>query len=667
MPTRRTRSRPSPKTKRSSRRRRGIFRRFWWLLVPLAAAMVLVAALTIVYVRLSIPKAIRPPQTTLLMDRQGDLITSLHAEIDRTDIKLAEMPGHLQRAVVAAEDAGFYSHNGVSPLAILRAAWVNLTSGQIAQGGSTITQQYVKNAFTGPDRTIGRKVEEALLAIKLEGRLSKREILERYLNTIYLGHGAYGVQAAARTYFGVPASDLRPIESATIAGVIKAPENYDPIDHPVRAKVRRNYVLSRMEELGMVSPARARALSRRPVRTTGIPSSFEESVAAYFVDHVKRDLLERYGAQTTFTGGLRVQTTLDLSFQRAAEEAVLAHLGEPGDPAVALVAVDPATGEIRAMVGGRDFRTAKVNLATGRGGSGRQAGSAFKPFTLVAALEEGISLRSRFAGPASIEIDDSTCSGWGPENYEGTSYGVLDVIQATALSVNTVFAQLIAQTGPENVVDAARKLGVGSELQPVCSITLGSEEVTPLEMTSAYATLAAGGIHHEAVSIRAVRASGGKVLERSKPDGEQVLEPNVAAQVTYALQRVIADGTGRAAAFGPSEIAGKTGTTNDNADAWFCGYTPLLAACVWVGYPEGRVPMTNVHGIRVTGGTFPALIWRDFMAAAHSGVDIPAFPEFTFTGEVLRPAEPHQEPPPGAGVGRPRDAPSEAPQPGPSP
>lgn len=629
----------------------------------------LVAALTIVYIRLPIPKRPRPPQTTLLTDRQGDLITSLHAEVDRSDITLSGMPVHLQRAVIAAEDAGFFSHHGVSPLSILRAAWANVTSGGIEQGGSTITQQYVKNAFTGPDRTIGRKVEEALLAIKLEGKLTKQEILERYLNTIYLGHGAYGVQAAARTYFGVAAGDLGLIHSATIAGVIKAPERYDPIDHPVRAKVRRNYVLSRMQELGMVSSARAGALSRRPVRTTGTPDSFGASEAAYFVDYVRRDLLEHYGAQAVFTGGLRVQTTLDLSFQRAAEEAVVAHLGAPEDPSVALVAIDPASGEIRAMVGGRDFRTAQVNLATGGGGSGRQAGSAFKPFTLAAAIEQGISLRSRFAGPSSVEIAGSTCPGWRPENYEGASFGVIDLLQATALSVNTVFAQLVATVGPENVVDIATRLGIDRDLDPVCSITLGSEEVTPLEMTSAFATLAAAGIRHEVVSIRAIRATGGRLIERRQSDSERVIEPNVAAQVTAALQRVVTDGTGRAAAFGVTAVAGKTGTTNDNADAWFCGYTPLLAACVWVGFPEGRVPMSNVRGIRVTGGSFPALIWRDFMAKTHDGVDVPGFPEATFTGEVLRPAaeQPPAAPPPGAGVGRPRDAPSDVPEPGPSP
>jgi penicillin-binding protein 1A len=620
------------------------------LLLPLVLVVALLTALTVVYVRLPLPKGPPAPQTTLLLDRGGRLIATLHAEVDRTDIRIEAMPRHLRHAVIAVEDAGFYSHHGVSPVAIIRAAFANLLAGGIEQGGSTITQQYVKNAYTGSERTIVRKVEEALLAIKLEREISKDEILERYLNSIYFGRGAYGIEAAARVYFGVPASELRLIESATLAGLIAAPAHYDPVEHPTRARGRRNHVLDRMAEHEMISRHRAVALARRPVATIGRAEP-PSGRAPYFVDHVTDQLVASFGGRETFTGGLRVRTTLDLDFQLAAEAAVEAHLGESTDPAVALVAIDPATGEIRAMVGGRDFGAQKVNLATGKGGGGRQAGSAFKPFVLAAALEEGISLRSRFLAPARITVHDPDCGRWEPENYGGASYGPLDLVAATARSVNTVFAQLIARVGPESVTDVARRLGIRSELEPVCSIALGSEEVTPLEMTTAYAALAAGGVAHRPVAVRLVRGRDGSVFERATFEGEAVMAENDAAQVTLALRSVIAEGTGQAAGFGLAELAGKTGTTNDNADAWFCGYSPLMAACVWVGYPEGRVPMTDVRGIRVTGGSFPALIWRDFMAAVHEGLDVPPFPEPLFTGTVIE-AVPRPSPSPSPSAAR---------------
>jgi penicillin-binding protein 1A len=613
--------------------------------VATSAALVAVTYLGFLSATVDVPKAERLDETTMLLDRRGERLAMLHGREHRIVIELDEMPRHLREAVLAAEDKDFYGHGGVDVEAIARAALVDLGEGALVQGGSTITQQYVKNVFTGGETNLSRKLQEAALAIELERRLSKDEILERYLNTIYFGHGAYGVEAAARTYFGSPASKLSVRESALLAALIAGPERFDPIRVPVRAERRRNYVLAQMAETGVIDAERASRLSRRPLDVEISPPT--GSVAPYFTDVVRRFLTDRYGRRTAVAGGLRVQTTLDLGWQRAAERAIRDHLSEPGDPAAALVAIDPRTGEIRALVGGRNWSRSKFNLATQ---AERQTGSAFKPFVLAAALRAGISPLSLMSGPSSMTIDDPRCATrgepWEVDNYADAGYGTMTVAQGLASSVNTIYAQLALEVGPGRVARTAERLGIESRLAPVCSIALGVEEVTPLEMTSAFATIAAGGVHHDPTPVSVVRRDGERVGRPVDGDGTRVLAARHAAVLTWAMQGVVDAGTGTAAALPGRPVAGKTGTSQEYTNAWFCGFVPQLAACVWVGHPEGNVPMEGVHGLAgVTGGSIPASVWHDFMTVATARMPVAAFPEPDLGGYELLTPPPMPEPP----------------------
>lgn len=618
------------------------------LAAALAVCVVLAAVAYVGFLAsaIDVPSPRRLAETTFLFDRGGERLASLHGPVNRTVIRIDAMPGHLRGAVLAAEDKGFYGHGGIDVEAILRAAITDLKEGAFVEGGSTITQQYVKNVFTGGDRTLARKFEEAALAIELERRFSKHEILERYLNTIYFGHGAYGVQAAARTYFGVPARDLGVLQSATLAGLIAGPARFDPVRYPQRAERRRNYVLNEMVDMGAFSSRRAARLAERPLRLDPPPAGSSE--APYFTDFVRRFLFERYGRRGTLSGGLRVETTLDLGWQRAAERAVRAHLSLPGDPAAALVAIDPRTGEIRALVGGLDFETTKFNLATQ---AARQTGSAFKPFVLAAALHEGISPLSIMSGPSSMTIGDPRCETkgepWQVGNYADASFGTMSIAEGIASSVNTIYAQLALEVGPDQVVRAAHRLGIDAPLAPVCSIALGVEEVTPLDMTSGFATMAANGIRREPTPVRVVRRDG-EVLERPVDvDGARVMSPNDAATLTWALQGVVDHGTGTAAMLPGRPVAGKTGTSQEYTNAWFCGFVPQLAACVWVGYPQGNVPMEGVHGLTgVTGGSIPAAIWQDFMQIATARMTVLGFPQPDLSAYQLLAPPPPPPPPP---------------------
>jgi penicillin-binding protein 1A len=565
------------------------------------------------------PPAARMPETTTLLDRDGDLLATLHTDIDRRAIPLDRMPRSLVAAVLATEDKGFYEHGAIDPEAIARAALTNLRAGGIVEGGSTITQQYVKNLYTSGAQTLGRKLREMALAIDLEDRMSKDEILERYLNTIFLGNGAYGVEAAARTYFGRHAARLTVGQSATLAGIIAAPSRFDPVRHPNRVERRRNYVLGELAEVGYLTEDRARRLGRRGLRLER-PNTGPER-APYFADHVRRFLEARYGRWRTLAGGLRVSTTLDPGWQRAAERAVDAHESSSG-PQAALVAIDPRSGEIVAMVGGQDFDRSPFNLATQ---AQRQTGSAFKTFVLATALREGISPETIMTGPSSVTIDDPGCAHhgepWDVDNYGDSSAGTMSIADGIAYSVNTIYAQLAVKVGPERIARTAERMGIRSPLSPVCSIALGTNEVTPLEMTSAYATLANRGVYHEPTPVRTVRDSDGRVVDRPVDrKGERVLSRNVADTVTWALQGVVDHGTGVSASLGSRPVAGKTGTAQEYTNAWFCGYVRQLAACVWVGYPQGNIPMNGV-----TGGSIPAAIWHDFMIEATSGMPIRRF------------------------------------------
>jgi membrane peptidoglycan carboxypeptidase len=655
-------------------------RRWWWVfvVVPASAILLILGMLFYVYVRLDLPETPPPLQTTYIYDRNGGEIGTLHSTVDRTIIPFSQMPRHLRSAVLAVEDAEFYQHPGIDPIGILRAAWTDLVAGEVVQGGSTITQQLVKNVYAGeytedpesgqaiyvvPPRNVSQKVREALLAIKVERSFSKDEILAKYLNTVYFGRGAYGVQAAAQTYWQKDARDLSILESAILAGLIRSPAAYDPVEDPEGAGLdRRNYVIDRMVTEGYLSEERAVLMRQQPIRTNEIELGLNfDKKLGYFLDHTRRELIDIYDEDTVFGGGLQVHTSLDIEWQRAAQAAVKAHLPLPEDPDAALVAIDPRTGGIVAMYGGRNFDKNKVNLATGQlaGGSGRQAGSAFKPFTLVTALEQGYDIQhERWYGPPSITIDDPKCftngEPWTLGNASDSTSGTFTLLSATTNSVNTVYAQVASAVTPEAIVAVAHRMGIQSDLEPVCSITLGTQSVSPLEMTRSFATLAASGWRHRATPLRRVEDANGDVMDTfGGGSGNQVLDENDANVATYALTTVVESGTGTNAQLfesttgAPRPVAGKTGTTDDAKDAWFCGYIPQLAACVWVGYAETPQPLFGIGGYsEVYGGTIPALIWHDFMAAATEGMPVRQFREPFFDGYSIGPPTPAPAPAP---------------------
>ncbi len=665
-----------PATNGQRKKKRGFFRRYWWVfvVVPLLGVIGLIGTLWYVYSNTEIPEIPTGAQSTLVLDRGGKLITRLHEEQDRVVIPFSAMPQSLREATIAVEDKDFYRHGGVSPIAIVRAAWADITSASIAQGGSTITQQYVKNVFTGNEQSFSRKIREAILAIKVDRELTKNEILEKYLNTVYFGNGAYGVQAAAQTYWGISARALSVDQSALLAGLIQRPTTYEPINNPEAARGRRNVVLDLMAQQGYLTSSEAADLKAKPVEVRVQPT--QASPFAYFVNHVSRIVQDQFGYEGTFKGGLRVFTTLDRKAQQAAEDAVAQHLDQPGDPAAALVAIDPTTGAVRALVGGKDFNQAQLNLATQ---AHRQTGSAFKTFTLAAAMQDKISLKSTWKGPAEIVIPDPKCfdeqgEPWEVGNYSDARAGTMSLTDATANSVNTIFAQLVVQVTPQAVAAVARDLGIQSDLNPVCSITLGTQDVTPMEMTAAYATLAARGVRREPQTITQVKTATGEVLHQWEVEDEQALGQNNADLVTFALQEVVESGTGTAADIG-IPVAGKTGTAQNYQDAWFCGYTPQLAACVWVGFPRGQIEMHDVQGFdNVTGGSIPALIWHDFMAVATEGLPVEDFPTPSFEGYDLTPEgalvptpKPSRTPRPQPSRTRTSEPPSPRPSPSPEP
>ncbi len=611
-------------------------------------------ALVIAYERIQLPKALPPIQTSYLYDRDGHVLAALHGSVDRKIVDLSQVSPNLQHAVIATEDAGFYSNNGVDLKGIVRAAWTDLIHRQSAQGASTITEQLVKNVYAGtyirnpngsttyidPPRTIREKIREALLAVKLEHVLTKEQILAKYLNTVYFGHGAYGAEAAAETYFGEHASALTVLQSATLAGVLHAPTLYDPIVSPYDNKFRRDYALDQMVRFGYLKPHREAQLKAQAC--CGTVKDTSETIdtpygSAYFVDYARQYLFSRYGSARVYGGGLQVKTSIDMSMQKAAWDAVQKDLpptdslGHP-NPSAAVVSIDPRTGQILAMVGGRNFDKSKLNLATLQGGSGRESGSAFKAFTLAAALENGYSLVSRYwQGPSAITIPNPVCAGptgpWQVVNAGDGEAGTFTLLGATEHSVNTVFAQVIAQLGPDKVVEMAHRLGIKSKLPDACAVTLGSVAVNPLEMTNAYATLDAQGKYHNATPLVQVANSRGGTVGSVASKGKQVLDPNIANEDTYAMRYVVLGGTGYVANLGARPVAGKTGTANLNVDAWFCGYTVQLTTCVWVGWPKGEIPLQYVMGVpSVYGGTIPAQIWHDYMEVAAAKYPIASFP-----------------------------------------
>ena len=629
-------------------------------------------------------------QSSKVFDSDGGLLTTLHETENRTLVPLSRIPKRVRDAVIAIEDERFFEHEGVDLRAVLRALLTNAKSGTIEEGGSTITQQLVKNVIIAPgaiaDKTLERKITEAALSRQLEQRLTKKEILESYLNTVYFGNGAYGVQEAARTYFGRSVEGLTLAQAAMLAGVIQSPEDYDPYDQLKAAKDRRDLVLSQMEELGWAKPEQVEMAKASKIKLQKV-SKKDRYPAAYFLDYVQRLVTydPRFAAvgdtrqqrvKRLFQGGLRIHTTVDMKVQEAAEDAAESVLPFESDPAASVVAIDPKTGHIKALVGGRNYFAspkedprAKLNLAIlnepdlGRvkdievpvpdeqdmesraPGTGRQAGSAFKVFALAAAIEKGISLSKTYKAGSEVTFPGLGENGtdYKVQNYEGGSFGdSLSLLEATVSSVNVVYAQLVIDDiGEESVTEVAERMGITGydPLLAVPSAVLGTNVVNPLDMASAYGTLAANGTHRPPVAITKITTADGEVIYKDESEPEEVLEPAVAYLATSALEQVIQRGT--AAAYGDigRPAAGKTGTAQEYRDAWFVGYTPDLVAAVWVGYPEGSIEMKpscagstepcrvtrTLSSGGVTGGSFPTQIWAAFMLRALTGVPASSF------------------------------------------
>ena len=565
-------------------------------------------------------EAFRVPETTRVYSADGKLLARLYLE-NRTVVPLSQVATDLADAVIAIEDERFFMHEGVDFQGIVRAAVTNISTGEVAEGASTITQQYVRNTVLSDERTeisMVRKVREAFLAMDLERRKSKEEILELYLNAVYFGEGAYGAQAAAQTYFSKSALELTLPEAALLAALPQQPGRLSPLVNPEGARLRRDRVLSRMLVNEYITQQEYAEATATPIELNPEPD-FEHGIlsAPYFVSHVKRLLQEQYDPSLVFEGGLEVHTTLDSRMQGLAENAVFEFLDQPNDPDAALVSIDPRSGYIKAMVGGEDYSVNKFNLATqGR----RQPGSSFKTFVLVAALEAGVSPRQHLdsSSPCVIPTEPEE---WEVSNNEGRGRGMITLEKATRSSVNTAFARLIWAlnddecAGAEKVAEVAQRMGIGTTIPPYPSIALGSQNVTPLEMASAFGTLATNGEHFPPVAITKVIDRRGEVVFEAVPEGTRALAPEVAYAATDVLRGVITEGTGRSASIG-RPAAGKTGTSQDYRDAWFAGYTPELTTAVWVGHYQEEIPMRNVHGRRGFGGTLAAPIWAEFMRGA---------------------------------------------------
>jgi penicillin-binding protein 1A len=587
-------------------------------------------------------RSLRSGENSFLYTDNGQLLGVVPSATNRQPLPLAQISPSLPQATVAIEDARFWQHGALDYRGIMRALYQDLSKGHIVQGGSTITQELVRNLYIGnPQRTLSRKVKEACLATKIFQTHTRKQILTDYLNEVFYGRHAYGAQAAARTYFSKPASKLTLVQAALLAGLPQAPTVYDPLTNPRAALVRRNEVLHAMFKNGYITARTLRRSTRKKLQLR--PGHlYSELHQPNFFGWATQQLGNRFGQKQVGLGGYRVTTTLDPRLQALATHAVSDVLHTSTDPAAAVVAIDPQTGDVKAMV---DYlpsgRAMQFNLATQ---AHRSTGSSFKPITLATALSEGVSLYSTFYGPPELFITDPACATrngpWDVHNFADEEAGTMNLLDATANSVNTIFAQLISKVGVRNVMAMAQHLGItekpnGPYFKQVCAITLGSVGFTPLEMADVYATFADGGVHHAPQAFRAVRGAKGNVIPVSDK-AQRVLSPNVAAQLDYALQGVVRSGTGTAASLGARPVAGKTGTAENFQDAWFCGYVPQLATCVWVGYPKGEIPLLDVEGVgEVAGGTLPAEIWRKFMEPAVSNLPVKDFPTPDLNGGSL--------------------------------
>ncbi|MEJ0011516.1 MAG: PBP1A family penicillin-binding protein [Bauldia sp.] len=543
-----------------------------------------------------------------ILAADGSLITN-RGDSSGQSLTLDEMPPYLPQAVIAIEDRRFYWHFGIDPIGLARAMFVNLTSGGVVQGGSTLTQQLAKNLFLKPDRTFERKVQEAILAVWLEARLTKKQILELYLNRVYLGAGAYGVDAAAHRYFGKSARNVNLAEAATLAALLKAPSNYSPILHPQASEARAQQVLTAMHDAGFIGDRETSlALSTevKPVRDVAGGSG------RYVADWVMDQLPNYIGSVDQ---DIIVDTSIDLRLQASAQRAVADTLNEDGAKfgasQAALVAIDP-DGAVKALVGGRDYGTSPFNRAVD---GLRQPGSAFKPFVYLTALENGLV-------PETVRVDQPiSINGWKPQNSSKNYKGPVTLLTALSQSLNTVSAELTAEVGPQAVVATARRLGITSPLMATPSIALGTSEVTPLEMTAAFVPFSNGGrgiIPH--VIDRIMTANGDTLYERSGSGPGQVIDPMYVGMMNAMLRETINSGTGRKAALADWDAAGKTGTSQDFRDAWFVGYTRVLTAGVWFGNDNDKPTK------KASGSNLPAIAWNRFMTDALAGVQTAELP-----------------------------------------
>jgi penicillin-binding protein 1A len=583
--------------------------------------------------------ALRPVaigRNTFVYAADGSLLGSIPAERNRQPVAAKDMSSWVRKAMVAVEDRRFYTHGGIDVEGIARAAVTDIKAGSVVEGGSTITQQLVRNLYISRERTMQRKLKEACLAAKLDGSWSKGRILTTYLNQVFYGNQAYGIEAAAQTYFSKPARKLSLSESALLAGLTRAPSVYDPFTSPGRAQARRAVVLRAMLDTGAVTRARFRKANRSDLvlRPGKLYSRIREP---YFFGYVRDRLIQVYGAEQVRSGGLSVYTTIVPRYQRLAEQAIRDTMNRPTDPAAALISITPRTGAIRAMAAVIPNRPKnQFNLLSQ---ARRQPGSTFKTFVLAAAVEMGVNPDSTYyvSAPFTYKVhpagncDDG--SWWCVHTYANDYYGWSSIRSATIRSDNSVYAQLTLDVTPERVADVARRMGVRSPLDVrgayVPAIGLGSVAISPLDLASAYATLAAGGVYAEPTAIRRVVLPDGREDTEAgwgTPKRRRAISEGAAAVVTRILEQNIQSGTGTRAAFG-RPAAGKTGTNEEHKDAWFAGYTPDLATTVWIGFTKGEIPMESVHGIAVSGGSFPAEIWRLFMQPALEGTEATAFPE----------------------------------------
>ncbi|HEY9900309.1 MAG TPA: PBP1A family penicillin-binding protein [Pantanalinema sp.] len=554
---------------------------------------------------------------TEIYDTRGKLITVVRGKERRLYVRLADIPQVTRDAVLAIEDARFYAHNGVDLQGIARALWTDLRHGGKVAGGSTITQQLVKNKYLSSEKTFQRKLDEARLALEMERKYSKDQILEMYLNEVYWGHGAYGIEAAAQTYFGHSARTLNLQESALLAALLKAPEHYSPYRDKKDGLARQRVVLDRMAEVGFITEAQAERAKNAKLKMPGAPGNGYK--ASYFTSYLVGELIERYGADVVLRGDLKIQTTLDLATQEAAERLVSQLVAKNGKrfrfDQAALVAINPHTGGILAMVGGADFRKSEYNRAVL---AHRQPGSTFKPFVYLTAFAQGI--------PDTLTMADTpvTYPGvngkpWTPGNYHDAKEGTMTLRRALELSNNVITIKLLDRVGPQATIETARKLGLKSPMQPTLSLGLGSYEVTPLELASAYGVLAANGVRNEPIAYWNVRDASGRYLETHRPSPQRVFDEAPIRLITDVLQGVVTRGTGTTANAG-RPVAGKTGTTNDSRDAWFVGYTPQMVVALWVGNDDNSKMARNS-----TGGVVAAPTWGQFVRAALKNVPVAQF------------------------------------------